>query len=47
MTTLEKSLLERLLSPIIFILLGDLINKPNINLLRVPEFLASTTKPLL
>ena len=45
--TLEKSLFERLLSPINFIFFVDLINKPNINLPSVPEFLAFITKPFL
>ena len=40
MVTLEKSLLDKLLSPIIFIFLGDLIKRPKINLPSVPEFLA-------
>ena len=47
MVTLEKSLLDKLLSPIIFIFLGDLIKRPKINLPSVPEFLASIVKFLL
>ena len=39
--TLEKSLLDKLLSPINFIFLGDLTNRPSNNLPSVPEFLAS------
>jgi len=38
--TLLKSLLERLLSPIILILFSVLINKPRIRRPKVPEFLA-------
>jgi len=44
MVTLEKSLLDKLLSPIILIFLGDLIKRPKINLPSVPEFLASLIK---
>ena len=44
MVTLEKSLLDKLLSPIIFIFCGDLISKPSISLPSVPEFLASIIK---
>ena len=36
--TLEKSLIERLLSPTILISLLELTSKPNINLAKVPEF---------
>ena len=36
--TLEKSLFDKLLSPIIFIVYGELINKPKISLPNVPEF---------
>ena len=36
--TLEKSLFDRLLSPIIFTVFFDLTSKPNINLASVPEF---------
>ena len=43
-TTLKKSLFERLLSPTIFILNGDLINKDKINLPNVPEFPAFNVK---
>ncbi len=41
MITLEKSLLDKLLSPIKVILFSKLINKPKINLPKVPEFPAS------
>ena len=47
MVTLEKSLLDKLLSPIIFIFFVDLIKRPKINLPSVPEFLASIVKFLL
>ena len=36
--TLEKSLFERLLSPIIFTFFSVLTSKPNINRASVPEF---------
>ena len=36
--TLEKSLLDKLLSPINLIWLFELISKPKINLANVPEF---------
>ena len=39
--TLEKSLLDRLLSPIIFTVFSDLTNRPNIRRASVPEFPAS------
>ena len=45
--TLEKSRFERLLSPISFILYGDLIKRANINLPKVPELPALIIKPFL
>ena len=39
--TLEKSLLDKLLSPINFTLVFDLTNNPKINLASVPELPAS------
>ena len=41
--TLEKSLLDKLLSPINFTLDFDLTNNPSINLASVPEFPAFNT----